>query len=88
MTGTDRRTADELLAVDHITVDEYRRLLPPTKPLPPDHELDDAECHNCGEPWNDGEEWDERHYHGGASAGEDWKYFCPNCGFGVYEVGI
>lgn len=58
------------------------------KPLPPEHELDDAECHNCGEPWNDGEDWEETHYHGGPSAGEDWKYRCPGCGEQTFECGI
>lgn len=85
--GTER-SADELLAVDYITVDELRKLRPRSKPLPAEHELDDAECHNCGEPWNDGDGWDERHLHGGPSLGEDWKYKCPNCGFETFEVGI
>jgi len=85
--GTEQRTADELLAVDYLTVDELRRLRPHTRTLPPEHELDDAKCHNCGEPWNDGDGWDERHIHGGPSLGEDWKYSCPNCGFETFEVG-
>jgi Zn finger protein HypA/HybF involved in hydrogenase expression len=81
------RSTDELLAVEYITADEYRKPLPRTKPLPLEHELPDAECHNCGEPWNDGDGWDERHLHGGASAGETWKYECPNCGFETFECG-
>jgi hypothetical protein len=81
------RSRDELLAVDYITADELRKLHVTAVPLPPEHEIEDAECHNCGEPWNGGEDWDESHYHGGASAGEDWKYTCPNCGFQTFEVG-
>ena len=80
------RSPDDLLAVEHITVGEYRRLLPRAKPLPPEHELDDAECHNCGEPWN-GDDWDEQHFHGGPSIGEGWKFKCPNCGFQTFECG-
>lgn len=83
----EQRPVDELLAVDYVTVDELRSLHPVAKPLPPEHELDDAECHNCGEAWNDGENWDERHLHGGPSAGETWKYRCPNCEFETFEVG-
>ena len=80
------RPTEAILAVDYITMDEYRQLCPRTKPLPAEHELDDAECHHCGEPWNDGEEWGERHLHGGPSAGETWRYECPNCGFETFEV--
>lgn len=84
--GDEPRPPEDLLAVDYVTVDELRNLHPRTKPLPGDHELDDAECHNCGEPWDD-ERWNERHLHGGPSAGETWKYRCPNCGFETFEVG-
>lgn len=87
MNDEDTRTPEEILDVDYITVDEYRLLRPRTKPLPSENELEDAECHNCGEPWNDGVEWDERHLHGGASLGEDWKYKCPNCGFETFQCG-
>lgn len=48
--------------------DDYVR----AKPLPPKHKLDDAECHNCGYPWDE-EEWEEKNYHGGPSIGEDSK---------------
>jgi len=58
-----------------------------SRPLPLEHKLHDAECHNCGEPWDGGEQWDERHIHGGSSAGETWKYECPNCGHETFEVG-
>lgn len=57
------------------------------KPLPPEHRLDNAECHNCGEPWDGGDDWGERHIRGGASAGETWKYECPGCGHETFEVG-
>jgi hypothetical protein len=83
----EQRPVDELLDVDYITADEYRQLSPTSRPLPADHELDEAECHNCGEPWDDGSEWDKRHIHGGASLGETWTYECPNCGFETFEVG-
>ena len=59
----------------------------PSKPLPEEHELDDAECHNCGEQW-DGETWDERHVAGGPSLAEDWYYRCPGCGHETFEAGI
>jgi len=81
------RQLGELLAVDYITAEEHRNLVPRTQPLPPEHKLDDAECPNCGEPWDEGIAWDKRHFHGGASAGETWKYACPNCGFATFEVG-
>jgi hypothetical protein len=82
---TERRPVDELLAVDYITVDELRRLHPGTRPLPEPHE--NPECHNCGEPWGGGEDWDERKMVSGPSIGEDWHYKCPNCGFETFEVG-
>ena len=88
MSETEPRPVDELLAVEYVTVDELRSLHPRSRPLPEEHELDDAECHNCGESWNDGEEWDERHLHGGPSLGETWMYRCPNCGFETFEVGV
>ena len=81
------RSAEELLAVEFITIDEVRALYPRTKPLPAEHKLDEAECHNCGHPWDGGDDWAERHLHGGPSAGEDWKYRCPNCGFETFECG-
>lgn len=86
-----QRIANELEAEleqqsHYLTLEDYRRLLPPRKPLPPEHELDEAECHNCGHPWNE-EEWKERHVSGGPSPGESWYYSCPNCGFEVFEVG-
>lgn len=80
------RPTDEVLAVEYITVDEFRKLRPRSKPLPLEHELDEAECHNCGEAWDE-EKWEERHLHGGPSLGEDWKYTCPNCGFETFECG-
>lgn len=70
-------TLDDVLTDDYVWA----------KPLPPEHELDKAECHNCGEPWNDGDEWDVRHLHGGPSAGETWMYECPNCEHETFEVG-
>ena len=36
------RSVDELLAVEYITADELRKLRPHSKPLPAEHELDDA----------------------------------------------
>lgn len=57
-----------------------------TRPLPADHELDEAECHNCGEPWDE-DEWDVRHLSGGPSIGETWKYKCPGCERETFEVG-
>jgi len=83
----NRRERSELLAVEYITVDELRALHPGCRLLPLEHELDEAECHNCGEPWDGGDEWDEQHFHGGASIGESWKYQCPNCGFQTFECG-
>lgn len=80
------RSADEILAVDYITVDELRSLHPRSKPLPLDHKLDEAECHNCGEPWDE-DKWKERKIPTGPSAGEDWKYRCPRCGFETFECG-
>lgn len=79
------RSPDELLAVDYITVEELRRLHPGRRPLPPERE--DPECHNCGQPWNGGEGWDERKMPSGPSIAEDWHYTCPNCGFETFEVG-
>lgn len=75
---------EEVPSLDDAIPDDYVR----AKPLPPDHELDNADCHNCGEPWNGGEGWDERHISGGASLGEDWYYTCPGCGHETFEVGI
>lgn len=57
------------------------------RPLPREGERDDAECPNCGHAWDD-EDWIEHHYHGGASAGESWKYECPNCERETFEVAI
>lgn len=71
----DPPTLDDVLPDDYVW----------PKPLP--LETDDATCHNCGEPWNGGEEWDERHLHGGPSAGETWLYTCPGCGEETFEVG-
>lgn len=85
--GEEPRPPEELLDVEYITAEEWGYLKPRTRPLPPEHEQDSAECPNCGHPWNGGEDWDERHLHGGPSAGEDWKYQCPNCGFETFEVG-
>lgn len=85
--GTEPRPPDQLLAVDYITAEELRRLHPQSRPLPLEHELDDAECHNCGEPWDGGDEWDDRRLPSGPSAGETWKYQCPNCGFETFETG-
>ena len=79
------RSKDEILDVDYITIDELRKLHPRAKPLPPEHEIDDTECHNCGQPWND--DWKERKIPNGPSLGEDWKYKCPNCGFETFECG-
>ena len=58
------------------------------KPLPAEDQRDNSQCHNCGEPWNDGTNWDTRHLHGGPSLGETWKYECPSCGHETFEVGI
>ena len=81
------RSEDEILAVDYITIDEIRSLYPHTKPLPPEHELDDAECHNCGEPWDE-DEWDAWYSGKGIEMGEEiWAYQCPNCGFQTFECG-
>jgi len=57
------------------------------RPLPREGERDDAKCPNCGHPWDD-EKWTEHHYHGGASAGESWKYECLECGRQTFEVAI
>lgn len=81
------RDPDDLLAVEFLTVEEYRQLHPGTRPLPLEHELDDAECHNCGHPWDGGDEWDEQRLPMGPSAGETWKYSCPDCGFATFECG-
>jgi hypothetical protein len=78
--GTDRSDTPSL---DDAYPDDYVH----AKPLPLEHELDDAVCHNCGEPWNGGEGWDERHLSGGPSLGEDWMYTCPGCGEETFEVG-
>jgi len=56
-------------------------------PLPADHELDDAECHNCGEPWDE-DNWSVRHIHGGPSPAETWMYECPGCERETFQVGI
>lgn len=45
-----------------------------------------GKCHICGEEF-DAEQWDERHISGGPSAGETWKYGCPNCLNETIEVG-
>ena len=58
-----------------------------TRPLPPEHELDDAECHNCGEPW-DRETWDVRHLDPPGSIMESWLFECPNCEEETFEVSI
>jgi len=43
-------------------------------------------CHNCDMPFVP-DQWEVRHLHGGASAGETWKYGCPNCLNETIEVG-
>lgn len=58
----------------------------PAMPLPEDHELEDAECHNCGEPWDE-DEWDVRHINAPDTMGETWKYQCPGCGHETFEAG-
>lgn len=83
------REREEILDVEYITIDEYRKLHPRSRPLPSPHESDgEIECHNCGEPWNEGHDWEERKLPSTPSLGEDWKYTCPNCGFETFEVGI
>lgn len=58
-----------------------------SKPLPEEHEQGDAECHNCGEPWDE-DEWEERKVTGNpAIPGESWYYTCPGCGHETFEVG-
>lgn len=79
----DARSSKEILDVEYITSDELRRLHPGSKPLPENNE--DAECHNCGCNFND--DWNERRMPSTPSAGETWKYQCPNCGFETFEVG-
>lgn len=46
----------------------------------------DGECHRCGYDF-DADEWEVRHLHGGASAGETWKYTCPECEKETVQVG-
>jgi len=78
---TPKNQTDDAPSLDDVLPDDYV----PTKSLP--LETEDAECHNCGEPWNDGEDWDVRHLHGGPSAGETWLYECPGCERETFEVG-
>lgn len=53
------------------------------KPIP---EQDPA-CPNCGYDF-DSDEWDEQHFHAGASAGESWHYTCPKCNNETLMCGI
>lgn len=49
--------------------------------------LEDGEpCPECGYPF--GDDWDERHVHGGPSLGEDWIYECPGCEQETCVIGI
>lgn len=57
------------------------------RPLPEDHELDDATCHHCGTPWNE-DTWTERHINPPGTVSETWYYECPGCGHETFEVGI
>lgn len=87
MSDDEPRPPEEILAVEYITVEELKQLHVRARPLPPEHEIGEAGCCNCGHPWNGGEEWDERKMPSGPSLGEDWKYTCPNCGFETFECG-
>lgn len=56
------------------------------KPLPEEYELDDAECHHCGVPWDE-DRWDVRHINTPGALGETWMYECPGCKHETFEVG-
>ena len=86
----DTRIPYEELSRSQTTKDE-KDALPPDEPqevtpqlLPIPSCRDNCKCNNCGEPWNDGEEWtvhviekqsDSVHQ----SIGNLYKYECPNC---------
>lgn len=83
MTGAE----DDAAVTQEQIEDAYERYVI-SKPLPAEHDRDGAECHHCGEPWNGGEDWDERYVPGNPEMlGETWKYECPGCGHETFEVG-
>lgn len=75
--GLSKRIEDDVPTLDEVLPDDYVTPRPPSEC--------DEQCPGCGHDV-DSDDWDTRYLHGGASAGETWKYTYPSCGRETIEV--